>query len=187
MTKQQFIKNYCERSGITEQEFLETQVALPCNCDYEDCEKWAAVSNNKLSIKAHNELNPLAFKYPAKINAKRKAIQLRHSNQNSAKNHSKTMKELANTPEPKESNIVKVLQKAFANFKTHFNRDPVSITMNPFTYKILNEQVYIKADDIFEKPADSKFPELAIQIGSVIAEIIINHSDQSDKQSFEIN
>lgn len=178
MTKQQFIKNYCERSGITEQEFLETQVALPCNCSYEDCEKWAAVSNNENYIKAQNELNPPAFKYTAKIHAKRKAIQLRQSSQNKAKNHSKTMKEQTNTPEPKESNIVKVLQKAFANFKTHFNRDPVSVTVNPESFKTISEELVLLAP--------RGLGNYKIKIGDVTVEIIINKSE-SNKQSFEIN
>lgn len=56
MTKDEFIASYCERSGITRERFDRTDVALPCACQYEDCEGWAAVSNNALSIKNHTEL-----------------------------------------------------------------------------------------------------------------------------------
>lgn len=56
MTKENFIKLYCEKSDITEEELLKTQVVLPCNCNDETCKGWAVVSNNELSIKAHCEL-----------------------------------------------------------------------------------------------------------------------------------
>lgn len=56
MTKEDFIKLYCEKSGITEEELLKTQVVLPCNCNDEICKGWAVVSNNELSIKAHYDL-----------------------------------------------------------------------------------------------------------------------------------
>ena len=56
MTKEDFIKQYCKNCNITEEELLKTQVVLPCNCMEQGCEGWAVVSNNELSIKAHNEL-----------------------------------------------------------------------------------------------------------------------------------
>lgn len=56
MTKEDFIKLYCEKSKITEQELLESQVVLPCNCGDEICKGWAVVGNNELNIKAHKEL-----------------------------------------------------------------------------------------------------------------------------------
>lgn len=55
LTKEEFIKAYCEGSNITEEELLEGHVILPCSCDYEGCKGWAAVGNNPLSIEAHNE------------------------------------------------------------------------------------------------------------------------------------
>ena len=56
MTKEEFIKSYCDKSDMTKEELLESQVVLPCKCDYEGCNGWAVVSNSELSIKAHLEL-----------------------------------------------------------------------------------------------------------------------------------
>jgi len=56
MIKAEFIKGYCKRSKITEEFFNKHMVALTCKCDYENCKGWAAVSNNKLSIKTHKDL-----------------------------------------------------------------------------------------------------------------------------------
>ena len=56
MTKEEFEKGYIEKSGITAQEYNETQVTLPCICGQEGCSGWAAVSNNPHSIKAHKDL-----------------------------------------------------------------------------------------------------------------------------------
>jgi hypothetical protein len=44
MTKEEFIKSYCERSGITERELMNTQSATPCDCGHKTCEGWAMVS-----------------------------------------------------------------------------------------------------------------------------------------------
>lgn len=49
----EFVKMYCENSGITEREFYENQVPMP---DQTSPSGWAAVSNNPLSIKAHVDL-----------------------------------------------------------------------------------------------------------------------------------
>lgn len=49
----QFVKMYCETSGISEREFYESQVPMP---DITSPHGWAAVSNNPLSIKAHVDL-----------------------------------------------------------------------------------------------------------------------------------
>lgn len=56
MKKEEFIENYCKKSNISKEEVLKTQVILPCNCNYEYCDGWAVVTNNKMSIKAHNDL-----------------------------------------------------------------------------------------------------------------------------------
>ena len=56
MSKEEFLKQYCEKSKIKEEVLLKSQVVLPCNCNYGNCKGWALVSNNKISIKAHNEL-----------------------------------------------------------------------------------------------------------------------------------
>lgn len=54
ITAQEFVKGYCERSGISKDEFYESQVPMP---DPTSPLGWAAVSNNHLSIKAHVNIN----------------------------------------------------------------------------------------------------------------------------------
>lgn len=56
MTKEEFIEGYAKRSNRTVDEILKVEIALPCSCDYEECNGWAMVSNNPESIKIHNEL-----------------------------------------------------------------------------------------------------------------------------------
>lgn len=56
MNKDEFIKEYCENSNIPMNELNKTQVVLPCKCNDSLCKGWAVVSNNRLSIKSHNEL-----------------------------------------------------------------------------------------------------------------------------------
>jgi hypothetical protein len=56
MSKVKFEKEYCNKSGITIEFYHETQVTLPCHCGVESCQGWTAVSNNPVSIKAHNDL-----------------------------------------------------------------------------------------------------------------------------------
>ena len=53
MTKEQFISGYCERSHITRESFDKYQVALPCDCEADICNGWAAVSNKPDFIKDH--------------------------------------------------------------------------------------------------------------------------------------
>lgn len=61
-TKEEFIQEYLDRSaknGIERDIIMNTQVVLPCECNYFHCSGWTMVSNNELSIKAHNDLyNP---------------------------------------------------------------------------------------------------------------------------------
>jgi len=56
MTKEDFIKLYCERSQITQEELFKSQVVLPCNCNDDTCKGWAVIVNNESSIKNHNKL-----------------------------------------------------------------------------------------------------------------------------------
>lgn len=56
LTKEEFKKEYCAKSGITWDELSKTQIVLPCSCNYEDCKGWAMVSNEPLNIKAHMDL-----------------------------------------------------------------------------------------------------------------------------------
>ncbi|MED3562322.1 hypothetical protein [Bacillus xiapuensis] len=58
MTKEEFEKRYCEQSGITTEEYYNdcNLITLPCNCDYEGCEGWAAIDNTPRAIKTHKDL-----------------------------------------------------------------------------------------------------------------------------------
>jgi len=51
--KQTFERQYTKRSGITLQQYRKWKATLPCNCDFESCQGWAAVPNNKICIKDH--------------------------------------------------------------------------------------------------------------------------------------
>lgn len=55
MTKEEFEEGYCKRSGISLDEYNKYEITLPCSCEDEDCEGWAAVSNNSLLIEAHKK------------------------------------------------------------------------------------------------------------------------------------
>lgn len=55
MTKEEFEQSYCERSEITREYYNEHFVTLPCDCDYEECEGWACVNNDEISIHAQNK------------------------------------------------------------------------------------------------------------------------------------
>jgi hypothetical protein len=58
VTKDEFEKDYCERSGITIEEYHNeySLITLPCNCDYEECGGWAAITNEPRLIRIHMEL-----------------------------------------------------------------------------------------------------------------------------------
>ena len=56
LTKEEFEKNYCEKSNITEAEYHENFVTLPCSCGDSLCKGWACVVKNARSIKAHRDL-----------------------------------------------------------------------------------------------------------------------------------
>lgn len=57
MTKDEFEIEYCKSSDITKEYYDSQFVTLPCNCGEEECSGWACVTNSKLSIGWHNELN----------------------------------------------------------------------------------------------------------------------------------
>ena len=44
-TKEEFEKGYCERSGLTIEEYHRNHVTLPCACDFDGCEGWARIIN----------------------------------------------------------------------------------------------------------------------------------------------
>lgn len=56
MTKEEFIKQYCELSGVAWGKLSKHEIALPCACENPDCQGWAMVPNNASSIKSHMEL-----------------------------------------------------------------------------------------------------------------------------------
>jgi hypothetical protein len=57
--KSRFEKEYCERSGITIEQYQKVfnMITLKCNCDEEECRGWAAVTNTPLLVKVHKEIN----------------------------------------------------------------------------------------------------------------------------------
>lgn len=52
-TKEQFIRGYCGRAGVSWDQLSKHFHAVPCDCDYEGCEGWAMVP---LSFETHNGL-----------------------------------------------------------------------------------------------------------------------------------
>jgi len=57
ISKEKFIKGYCEISNITREMYDKYFVALPCNCGDESCRGWATISNNEESVKLHLEFH----------------------------------------------------------------------------------------------------------------------------------
>lgn len=56
MNKEQFEKRYIERSGITQEQYDEFLITMPCSCGVRGCKGWVAVTNTPLGIKAHKDL-----------------------------------------------------------------------------------------------------------------------------------
>jgi hypothetical protein len=56
LTKEEFITGYCRRSGISREKFDQRLVALPCQCDGDDCDGWAVVEQDLESQAVHREL-----------------------------------------------------------------------------------------------------------------------------------
>lgn len=60
----EFIRGYCERSGCTEEFFHRCRVALPCDPEKSDGNKWAAIPYDISSIADHMEFyapNPIEW------------------------------------------------------------------------------------------------------------------------------
>jgi hypothetical protein len=53
ISKEEFERGYCQRGHMTREEYQEERVTLPCYCDYEKCEGWAAVPNIPDIIQDH--------------------------------------------------------------------------------------------------------------------------------------
>ena len=51
MTKKEFEKRYQKASKITPEFYKEWLVTMKCSCSYEECQGWAAISNNLDSIR----------------------------------------------------------------------------------------------------------------------------------------
>jgi len=56
MTKEEFEREYCDRSGISSVLYKNRLVTLECNCGSDTCNGWAAIGNDPLYIKIHKEL-----------------------------------------------------------------------------------------------------------------------------------
>jgi len=65
VTKDAFEERYCKESRISQEYYHSFRITLPCNCDYDGCEGWAAVGKDEDSIQAH-----LQFYGPCKGDAK---------------------------------------------------------------------------------------------------------------------
>lgn len=55
MTREEFIKGYCERSNTTWDELSKFYEALPCDCDYEKCQGWQMRSRLSIAFDAEIE------------------------------------------------------------------------------------------------------------------------------------
>jgi hypothetical protein len=53
VTKEEFIREYCDRSGITWEWLSQTTVVLPCTCDSDICQGWAMILNDPDTIRTH--------------------------------------------------------------------------------------------------------------------------------------
>lgn len=59
LTEDQFIDGYCARSGVSREWLMGAEgmrAAMRCECSAEECEGWAMVRNDPLSIQTHLEL-----------------------------------------------------------------------------------------------------------------------------------
>lgn len=46
MTAEDFERQYCERSGWTVEQFRKYKTVRPCDCDYEGCHGWQALTHD---------------------------------------------------------------------------------------------------------------------------------------------
>lgn len=53
MTKDEFIAMYCGNSGMEWDRLNKYRVALPCHCDYDECNGWAMIPRNLEAIEDH--------------------------------------------------------------------------------------------------------------------------------------
>jgi hypothetical protein len=53
MTKEEFIQDYCNRSDLSWEWLSKYKIALPCACGEDECDGWAMVSIDPITIKDH--------------------------------------------------------------------------------------------------------------------------------------
>lgn len=75
--------------------------------------------------------------------------------------------------------ILQVLSQAVKNFKTHFKREPIALTINPYTKNLFDNEILI-----FHK-AESNLKNTHFLIGGVNLEVIVN-DDAKETQSLEL-
>lgn len=56
MTKEEFKKQYCKKSGMTVRSFDKEFVVMECPCGAKDCPKFIVLHNDKGSIKRYERL-----------------------------------------------------------------------------------------------------------------------------------
>ena len=57
ITKEEFIKTYCERSNISWETLSQRCIVVSCDCDYEGCQGWGMVSKSLQEDMEHASLN----------------------------------------------------------------------------------------------------------------------------------
>ena len=75
--------------------------------------------------------------------------------------------------------ILKVLSQAVKNFKTHFKKDPVALTINPYTKNLFDKEIII-----FHK-AEDNLKNTHFVVGGVKLEVIVN-DDTKETQLLEL-
>lgn len=55
MDGEEFERDYCEQKHITTEEYRRWFVTMPCACDYEGCQGWAAIRNDPYFIADQKE------------------------------------------------------------------------------------------------------------------------------------
>ena len=78
-----------------------------------------------------------------------------------------------------KATILKVLSQAVKNFKTHFKKDPVALTINPYTKNLFDKEIVI-----FNK-AEDNLKNTHFVVGGVKLEVIVN-DDTKQTQLLEL-
>ena len=78
-----------------------------------------------------------------------------------------------------KATILQVLSQAVKNFKTHFKKDPVALTINPYTKNLFDKEIVI-----FNK-AEDNLKNTHFVVGGVKLEVIVN-DDTKQTQLLEL-